>query len=96
MAVYCTATTINEKKAHSQAMGEPGGGGYFLLLTLSELCLLLYSDKLLHTLPGDRQADSREDSYFYTLREEKKYTPWIDLIFQQNLFYFILFYSGLK
>lgn len=76
MAVYHTTTTINEKKAHSQAVGEPGGGGYFLLLTLSELCLLLFPDKLSHTLPGDRQADSCKDSYFYRLWEKKYPLNW--------------------
>lgn len=37
----------------SQTVGVSGGRGYFLLLTLSGLCLLLYPDKLLHTSPGD-------------------------------------------
>lgn len=75
MAVYRNTTTINEKKPHSQAVGEPGGGGYFLLLTLSELCLLLEPDKLPHTLPGDGQADSCKDSYtFKDSGTEKKDT----------------------
>lgn len=70
MAGYHTTTTINggEKQVFTGSRGggggggvgggEPGGGGYFLLLTLSELCLLLSPDKLLHSSPGDRQADS--------------------------------------
>lgn len=66
MAVYHTTTTVNDKKPHSQAVGASGGGGYFFLLTLSEPCLLLQPDKLLHTSLGDRQADSCKDSYFYT------------------------------
>lgn len=66
MAGYHTTTAINggEKQVFAGSRGggrgdgEPGGGGYFLLLTLSELCLLLSPDKLLHSSPGDRQADS--------------------------------------
>lgn len=87
MAVYCTTTTINEKMPHSQAMGEQGGGGYFLPLTLSELGLLLSPDKLLHTLPGDRQNDSAEDSCFYTLR--------VNISRIDSLFDFVLLFSDI-
>lgn len=72
--IYHTTTTINEKKAHSQTVEEPGGRGYFLLLTLSGLCLLLSPDKLLHDLPRDSQAGSSEDIYSYWLLEKKTHT----------------------
>ena len=98
MAVYCSTTTINGKKPHSQAVGEPGGGGFFLLLTLSELCLLHYTDKLLHTLHGDRQADSREDSYLHRLcsRGKKKHLGLTSFWTKSILFNCVLFLLEIK
>lgn len=72
--IYHTTTMINEKKAHSQTVEEPGVRDYFLLLTISGFCLLLCPDKLLHDLPRYRQAGSSEDIYSYWLLEKKTHT----------------------
>lgn len=67
-----------------------GGRGYFLLPTLSELYLLLYRDKPLHTLPADRQAESYEDSYFYRLRMKKRQILYLSYFDHIRFYIFFL------
>ena len=77
------------RKSHIyKQWGEPGGGGYFLFLTLSELCLLLYPDKLLHHLTWRQAGWQLWGQLLLQTLGKIKYITWIDLIC--NKFYLLM------